>query len=222
MIEMARREGVARPQRDRGLWVLAVEQLTDGAPVGQRDRRVRGCHPADLGIEAGDPAAPVGQPRAVRRRSVALAPGPGAWLDHRLPVSPRRSVHDPCADPDQEERPELTPLDVGQVEAERPAGEEPQPDEQDDHAEDQRGVPSVIGRWRAPGRPGVGGGGRPAWRPVGGGSAAGVRRAAASGRDLASGSGIWSGSSLVVGLGASRASSGLHRTQSAHRSRRPA
>ena len=68
-------EGRACVRRDGRLRMLAEQPLADGAPMRERDRRVGGGHRPDLGVQRGDPPAPVGQPGPVRRRPVALAPG---------------------------------------------------------------------------------------------------------------------------------------------------
>ena len=148
MLEMVSPERPAGLGRDRRLRVLAVEALADCAPVGERDGRVRGGHPADLGVERRDLAPPIGQPGAVRRRLVALGPGRG----HRSRVRAGRARHDPDPEDDEDDRPELAPVKARQVQPERLGREEPEADDQDDHAGDHRGGPAVVGRRRAPGR----------------------------------------------------------------------
>ena len=110
--------------RDRRLRVLAVEPLADRAPVGVGDRGVGRGHRPDLGVQRRDPPPPVGQPG----RSVAE---PSPWRPGRASVTSALSSHrppdDPDADADEEQRPELAPVDAWQVEAERLGREEPQP-----------------------------------------------------------------------------------------------
>ena len=111
--------------------------------MGEGDGRVVGGHRRGPRVEGRDAAAPVGQPGAV------LA-DPSPWVQSA--TTPDGAVDDPAAEEDQDDRPELAPVEVRQVQPERPRREEPGADDQDDDPEDERRAAAVIGRRWLPGR----------------------------------------------------------------------
>src|SRR4029079_9476281 len=62
-----------------------------------------------------------------------------------------RAKHDGKADDDEDDRPELAPIEVGQVEPQRRGREEPAADDEEQDTEDERGAPPGVGGSRLPG-----------------------------------------------------------------------